>query len=198
MTDGTLESADYWSYHVTTAGQSYDTTQCKGLAIFWSELMSHPYFENIRFTIRMDHESLKVILFLPDAAGRFKRWYLNISEFEFDVAHCVGIKSQAADTLSRLQTTGADSSSIQDDSPDGVIDINTWASINVRLEIRRQALAEVVVDNAPSKKGAAPTVAAFMQQQGIDPYWTQAAESTGNSNADYKIVKNGQIVQNHV
>ena len=54
---------------------------------------------------------------MADATGKLARWQLRLSELEFDVVHRAVIKHQAADALSRLETSGADDSSLQDEIP---------------------------------------------------------------------------------
>lgn len=70
-----------------------------------------------RLKILTDHSSLLWILNMADATGKLERWRLRLSEMQFDVYHGYGIKNQAVDSLSRLQTTNMESIKIEDDIP---------------------------------------------------------------------------------
>lgn len=50
------------------------------------------------------------------------RWRLRFSEFHFDIIHRAGIKYQASDALSKIQSGGEDYTDINDDIPDADID----------------------------------------------------------------------------
>lgn len=43
---------------------------------------------------------------MSDTAGKLARWCIQLSELEFNVVHCAGIKHEATDAPSRLQTKG--------------------------------------------------------------------------------------------
>lgn len=103
------------SRSLTDARREHDTTQREFLAIVWAELMLQPYLEGTRFSIRMDHHSVKWILNLTDSTKRLSHCRLQHSEFDFNVVHHEGVKRQAADTLARLQTTGEDDKPLEDD-----------------------------------------------------------------------------------
>lgn len=72
--------------------------------------MVRPYLEGGRFKIQTDHDSLKLILNIADAANRVGRSRLRLFELELELVRRVGIIHQAADVLSRLKTIGADAS----------------------------------------------------------------------------------------
>lgn len=101
----------------------------------------------------------------------------------------MGIKHQAADVLSRLQTIGAETGLIKDDLPVAVLDTNISASTKVYLEKHQHALAQNVVDNGSLKEGSAPTNADFLQQQTTAPYIRQAAQSVSTTNSEDRADK---------
>lgn len=100
--DATTKTAGHWSRSLTTGEQAYDTTQRKCLAIIWSVLMLRLYRKGTHFMIKTNNDSLKWILSLAFATGRFTWWRLCLSKFKFDVVHRTGIENHAADTLSCL------------------------------------------------------------------------------------------------
>lgn len=80
-------------------------------------LLLRPYLEHKRFTIRMDHDSLKWILNLTNGTGRLARWSLQLSEFDFKVVLRAGVKREASEVLSRLQTASEDDTQLEDNLP---------------------------------------------------------------------------------
>lgn len=70
----------------------------------WAVLFLRPYLENTRFIIRTDHDYLKWIFSPTNSTERLVRWCLRLL-YEFDFVHRAGVKHQATDALSRLQTT---------------------------------------------------------------------------------------------
>lgn len=76
------------------------------LAAIWAVTLPRPYLEESRFIIKTNREVLRHILTIAKATGKLARWRLRLSEFEFDIVYRVGMKHQAADTLSCLKTGG--------------------------------------------------------------------------------------------
>lgn len=107
----------YWSRSLAPAEKNYDTTQKECLAVVWAVLILRPYLEGSRFTIRTDHQALKWLMNLSDASGRLQRWRLRLQPFEYDIVHRPGVKHQAADAMSRLNTTGTDQTDLDDEIP---------------------------------------------------------------------------------
>lgn len=70
-----------------------------------------------RFPIRTDHDALRWLLNMTDVTGTLAQWRLRLSELELDVVHRAVIKRQAADSLSRLETTDPDTSKMNDYMP---------------------------------------------------------------------------------
>lgn len=129
----------YWYRSPTSAECVHDTTQRECLALVWPVLHFRPYLESTRFTIKTDQYSLKWILYLSSAYRRFARWHLRLSEFDFDVIHQAGVKHQAAEPLSRLDTDGEEKTHLDDDLPVCNIEnirvkINETPNINVWTE----------------------------------------------------------------
>lgn len=73
------------------------------------------YWEGHKFTIHKDYDAKKGILNVEDTIGKLARWRLFLLEFECDIVHRAGIKSHAADTLSRIETGGMDISDLDED-----------------------------------------------------------------------------------
>jgi len=104
--DDQMRPVGYWSRTLTAPERNYSTTERECLAVVWAVLLLRPYLDGVRFTVRTDHSALRWILNLNDTTARLTRWRLRLMEFEFEVVHRKGIKHQAADALSRLETSG--------------------------------------------------------------------------------------------
>lgn len=76
------------------------------LAVVRAVLLLQPDLEGGQFTFHIDGDLLKLILNLINATGKLPCWRLPLSELEFEVNHCMGIKHQAADMPSQLRMTG--------------------------------------------------------------------------------------------
>lgn len=153
------------------------------------------YFEGTCLTIRTDDKSLEWMLKLADVLGRFAWWRLCFSKLEYEVVNRAGIKNQAADALSRIETTGADTDSIEDNLPGAVIDTNTSAATKRCIEYLQQALCQIIEDKYSLKEVAAPTTAIFLQHQTTDLYCRQAAHSVRTTNAKHSNGRAGPIVR---
>lgn len=92
------------------------------------------YREGARFTTWTDYDSLKWIWNFLDATSRLARWHNRLTKLEFNLGHREGVKNQAADPSSRLQTTDADTVRIEDKILVAVIDKDTISFFMVRLE----------------------------------------------------------------
>lgn len=67
--------------------------------------------------MRSDYEALKWLLTTPDSLGKLTRWIHHLSESYFDLVHKAGIKYQAPDALSGLDTNEEDRISPDDNLP---------------------------------------------------------------------------------
>ena len=92
----------YWSKTLNLAEQNYCATERECLATVWSMRTLLPYLEGTRFTVRTDHDALRLILNLTDSTGRLARWRLLLSEFDFDIDYIPGRRNSVSDAMSRL------------------------------------------------------------------------------------------------
>lgn len=67
-------------------------------------MLLRSYVEEVGFTIRMDHDTLKYILDLTERTDRHAFWRLRLSESDFDLVHRADIKHKAVDALSLIST----------------------------------------------------------------------------------------------
>lgn len=105
----------YWSRSLKKAWQAYDTTERDFIAVVWEVKPLEPYIQGTRITIPTDHEDVRSVLNMNDAKGRIDRRRLRISVFDYEIFPRTGVKYQAGDALSRLETEVADTKPIEDD-----------------------------------------------------------------------------------
>ena len=115
--DGILHPVGYWSKSLSDTQRRYSTTEKECLSVFWAISLLRPYLEGTRFTVRTDHNSLTWILSITPSEGRLARWRLRLSEFDFDIQYRPGIKNVVPGALSRIETTGEDRTSLEEDIP---------------------------------------------------------------------------------
>lgn len=76
--------------------------------------------KSLQFPVRTDHDALRMMVNMTDAAMKLVRWPLGLSGLDFvdfEVVHPAGIKHQAAEALSRFPTAGADELQLEDVLP---------------------------------------------------------------------------------
>jgi hypothetical protein len=71
------------------------------------------YLFGRKFHIITDHQPLYWLLTTPNLRGKFARWAVILSEYDFDIQHRAGAKHQNVDALSRLSVDNDVSSVLQ-------------------------------------------------------------------------------------
>ena len=71
-----------------------------------------------RFTVVIDHEALMSLLTYKKSTSLIARWRLRLLEYDFDIKYRRGVKHQATNTLSYLETNEHDTVEIDDDLHD--------------------------------------------------------------------------------
>lgn len=104
--DSLWHPVGYWSRKLIAAERHYSTTEKECLAVVWAVRTLRPYLAFDHFTVVTDHASLRWLMTLTDPGGRLMRWRLRLAEYDFDVVYRRGADHHAADTMSRLETTG--------------------------------------------------------------------------------------------
>ena len=201
--DQTVKPIGYWSRSLTDAERRYDTTQRECLAVVWAILLLRPYLEGTRFTIRTDHSALKWLLNLADSSGRLARWRLRLTEFEFDIVHRAGIKHQAADALSRLETTSTDETELRDEIPTLTEDDKPPTTVLAcfdcdELDLNDETCVCTTTDTDENDSDGLPSMITdeeFIKQQAEDEYCKEAAKSVGLPGSAFSIDKHGFLVR---
>lgn len=114
---GGLKPVGFWSRGLTSAEKNYSTTERECLAVVWALFLLRPYLLGNRFIVRTDHTARKWMLHMDGAHGRLAQWRLRLAEFDYVVETRAGSAHHAADTMSRLATTGANKTPIPEEIP---------------------------------------------------------------------------------
>lgn len=104
--DGIRYPIGFWSRSLAPAERNYSASEKECLAVVWAVQILRPYLERKHFILYTDHQALRWLMELADAASRLARWRLRLMEFDFTVKYKQGIKNNIADAISRLPTFG--------------------------------------------------------------------------------------------
>lgn len=115
--DGTDEPVRYWPGFSNDSERAYDTSHSECFAVVWAVLLLWFSLERSLVTVQTTCDALEWILTSTGCTGKLVHWRLRVSEFEFDVIQCTGVNPQAAKSLSRLKTTGIDTTPSQGKIP---------------------------------------------------------------------------------
>jgi hypothetical protein len=89
------------SRQLNKAERSYATSELETLAVIWATKYYRCYVYGKMFLLKSDHAGLKFLRNFAENNGRFTRWILRLSEFDFIIEHLPGSKIKNVDALSR-------------------------------------------------------------------------------------------------
>ena len=101
---------------LNSAEQNYTTTEREALALIEGIKKFQPYLHNRKFIVYTDHSSLRWLMNIKDATGRFARWSLLLQQHDFDIVHRPGKIHGNAGSLSRRPFDTCDLSSLQNEN----------------------------------------------------------------------------------
>lgn len=104
--DGKRYPVGDWSRKLPGAELNYSVEEKECLDIVCACQILRPYLKRTHFDLYTDHQALKWLMTLTDAAGCLTRYRLRFSEFGFTVQYRTGAKNNIADAVSRLLTYG--------------------------------------------------------------------------------------------
>ena len=107
----------FFSRTLIDAELNYSVSEQECLAVVWALTTLRPYLQGENFIVHTDHSSLRWLMNINDPSGRLMRWRLRLSEFDFEVQYKKGKANTQADALSRLQTLGETTASVDDAIP---------------------------------------------------------------------------------
>lgn len=91
----------YASRTLNSAERDLATTHKELLGVLFGVEKFRPYVEGCKFLLITDHSALTWLLSLKNPMGKFARWILRLSQFDFDVQHREGRSLAVSDCLSR-------------------------------------------------------------------------------------------------
>lgn len=99
--DGEERVLAYGSHKLSPTQQSYCTTKRELLALVYFCRKFRQFLLGRKFTVRVDHYSLKWLVRFKNAEDLLARWLESLADYHFEVEHRPGSKHINADALSR-------------------------------------------------------------------------------------------------
>lgn len=87
---------------LSDAEKKYSTTEQECLAVVWAIKKFRLYLEGYKFTVVIDHSSLRWLHNLKNPTGRLARWALELLEYDYEIEHRKGTMHHVPDALSRI------------------------------------------------------------------------------------------------
>ena len=100
--DRELHPVYYWSKQLSKAEQNYSTTDRECLAVVAACKKFRPYILGRHVMIIGDHTAVKWILNKIDLSGKYARWKIILSEFDYEMKTRPGTQNANADAMSRI------------------------------------------------------------------------------------------------
>ncbi|XP_076390250.1 uncharacterized protein LOC143264943 [Megachile rotundata] len=104
--DGKWHPVSYYSRKTTPEEARYHSYELKALAIVSALEKFRVYLIGIRFTIKTDCNSLKLLADKRDLNPRIGRWFIRLSEYNYNIEHHSADHNRVADALSRHPVDG--------------------------------------------------------------------------------------------
>lgn len=99
--DSKLHVIAYYGRRTTKEEAKYTSIELEALAIVCSLERFRVYLIGIKFLIKTDCNSLKLLESKRDMNPRIARWFVRLSEFDYTIEHISGSINRVADSLSR-------------------------------------------------------------------------------------------------
>lgn len=115
--DGEYHPIGYFSRAITRAEKNYFVSELDALAVVWAVTHLQAYLEGTKTLLRCDHWALMSVVMtnIPNQRTNIRR--LRRQEFSYQIRHKPGSGHEVADAVSRLPTTGLDTSTIDEYLP---------------------------------------------------------------------------------
>lgn len=108
QSDGKFHPIAYFSRQTTAAEANYHSYELEMLAVVETTCKYRNYLLNKKFTIVTDCNAITTCKTQKELVRRIYRWWVYMSEFDYDVRHRPGEKMQHVDALSRNPPSVAD------------------------------------------------------------------------------------------
>src|SRR3954470_13231082 len=104
----------FWSRQLSQAECNYSVTDRECLAVVAAFKKFRPYILGRRTVVIGDHTAMKWLFNKVDLSGRHARWQFTLSEFDYEIRTCPGLKNGNADAMSRLPVQTALPNDVED------------------------------------------------------------------------------------
>lgn len=144
---------------------------------------------------------------MAEATEKLAQWHLKLSEFEFDIVHCAGLKHLAADAVSPFKTKGKDKYLLDDESAYLTILQEIFAgapkteiSDSAFMEERKRPFGSfipevgIMAGIADNEKAKIPMLAVFITAQASDAHCRAAFTSVGKPSTHFDDDMDGVLV----
>lgn len=132
---------------------------------------------------------------MTGANGKLARWSLRLASLDHDVVHRAGVKHQADEALSRLETTKPDEQPIDDDLPLLLITM-TGESAPICYDCDKRGhdtfipeFLSIYISQKP------PTLAEIVASQADDEYSKHAMNYVGMHGSLFQVNREGSLVR---
>lgn len=117
LPNGEYHPMGYFSRALLPSEKNYFVTEIEVLGVVWVITHLRAYLEGMDIVVLCDTRALMSLLMTNSPNQRIYRWRLRFSEFTYEIRHKPGSEHRVADSLSRLPTTGLDTSHIDHELP---------------------------------------------------------------------------------
>jgi transposase InsO family protein len=101
--DGREHVVSYLSRQLLDNEKRWHSNELECGAVVWATKKLRPYLYDRHFTIETDNSAVVWLFKKQNPEGKFARWILDLSEYDFAIRHTSGSANKVADTLSRIQ-----------------------------------------------------------------------------------------------
>lgn len=122
-----LKPVAYFSRQTTPVERFFHSYELETLAVVCSLKKFRVYLLGLKFTVFTDCNALKTTLTKRDLIPRIARWWLQISEFDFNIEHRAGCRMSHVDALSRNPP-------VQENTDSRVFKANDNVVLNISVE----------------------------------------------------------------
>lgn len=150
--DGSLHPILYYSRQTSKEEQRYHSYELEAMAVVYSMKHFRPYLLGFKFKVVTDCNALRTTMTKRDLIPRIGRWWLAISEFDFEVEYRPGTKMGHADALSRNPVTETDDWSEVIDVNIVDITMDDWILTTQLVDKRCRYLTEVLQNTSKSNE----------------------------------------------
>ena len=92
----------YASRSLISAETNYTISEKELHAVIWATKYFRPYLYRRRFKVISDHKPLVWIMNVKDPRSRMMRWWIQLSEYDYEIMHRSGAQNSKPEALSRI------------------------------------------------------------------------------------------------